>query len=268
MIPLAELLPDEDFRLHLTLRRGRPEDFLRAADPSGELRRTRAHWLAAAPERHARVLPAGEALVREFAATWPVPEASLPRPYGSTGLREDLWRLGTAYEPDLLFLAPDAAGVFRLVAGVLCFPTGWALEEKAGESIDFIHAPVPGLNPALGSPIRAFLGKLRPGIAFLRDNWGIAATDDLNLHPARALPGPARPVALDRLWLRVEHQMLTALPGGEGIVFAIRIANHRLDDVVRAGAGAGLKRALATMPEDLAAYKRLGEVRAELLHLL
>ncbi len=268
MIPLVELLPDEDFRLHLTLRRGRPEDFLRTADPTGDVRRIRARWLGETPERYACVLPAGEAPLREFAAAWPAAEAPCPRPAGAAGVRDDLWQLGTAHEPVLLFLAPDAAGVFRLVAGVLCFPTGWALEEKAGETMDFIHAPVPGLNPALGTPIRSFLGKLRPGSAFLRDNWGIAATDDLNLHPARRLPGPARPVALDRLWLRVEHQMLAALPGGAGIVFAIRIANHRLDDVVRAGAGVGLRRALMTMPEDLAAYKRLGEVRADLLHLL
>lgn len=268
MIPLAELLPDEDFRLHLTLRRGRPEDFFRPLDPTGAVRRERARWLAEDPDRYARVLPAGEALIREFAEQWPAAKAAWPEPAAEPKLRADLWRLGTGCEADLLFLAPDAAGDFRLAAGVLCFPTGWALEEKIGETIDFIHAPVPGLNAALGSPIRSFLGKMRPGLAFLRDNWGIAATEELNLHPARQLPAPARPVGLDRLWLRVEHQMLAALPSGAGIVFAIRIANYRLDDVVRGGGGPGLKRALATMPADLAAYKRLESVRAELLYLL
>src|SRR6185295_11123743 len=112
-----------------------------------------------------------------------------------------------------------------------------------------IHGVVPGLNSALASPIHQFLQRLKPGVAFHRDNWGLAATDELNLHPARALPPPAPPVSLDRLWLRVEHQALVALPRTGGVVFGIRIALHRLDEVARdSGARAGLKRALASMP--------------------
>ncbi len=178
--------------------------------------------------------------------------------------------LGKSLEPDFLLLSRDEAGDFRLRGGALCFPTGWALEEKLGHTLDFIHGVVPGLNAALAPPIQQFLMRLKPGPAFLRANWGLAATDELNLHPARRHPAArSRPVALERLWLRVEHQALFALPRTGGIVFGIRVTLHRLDDVVRESAvAAGLARALASMPEALAAYKGLAEIRPELVRQL
>jgi hypothetical protein len=171
-------------------------------------------------------------------------------------------------EPDVLLLSADAAGQFRLRAGALCFPTGWALEEKLGQTMDFIHGGVPGLNAALASPIQSFLSKLKPGVAFLRDNWGIAATDALNLHPARAIAPPRSPIALDRLWLRVEHQALFSLPRTGGIVFAIRIALYRFDALAAHPVGGRVKYALGSIPEPLAVYKRIDGIRKELISLL
>ena len=177
-------------------------------------------------------------------------------------------QLGTALEPDILFLTPDADGQFRLRGGALCFPTGWALTEKLGHTLDFIHAVVPGLNNALASPIHQFLTRLRPGPAFVRDNWGIAASSELNLHPARRIPAPQLPTSLEQLWLRVEHQALLALPNSRGIVFAIRIALHRLSDLAGTSAGHGLRRALETMPREVIAYKRVDQILPYLLNVL
>ena len=131
--------------------------------------------------------------------------------------------------------------------------------------MDEIHGVVPGLNAALGASIRQFLQRLKPGMAWLRANWGIAASDELNLHPARALPPPALPLDLTRLWLRVEEQALVALPRTQGVVFGIRIAPHRLDVVVaQREIAAGLRQALLTMPAAVAEYKRLAEIRGPL----
>ena len=127
---------------------------------------------------------------------------------------------------------------------------------------------MPGLNAALAAPIHHFLSRLRPGVAFLRDNWGIAATGEFNLHPSRGFPPPGQPLRLDLLWLRIEHQALVAMPGSRGILFGIRIAVHRLDAVARDPAAAGLRRALETMPAVVAAYKRLDAIRGDLLALL
>lgn len=271
---LADLFPAGDFRFHLTLRRGSPAAFFRPADASGAVLAERRRWFAAEPERTLAVTPEGEALVREFAAlvkTWglnddaPDPSNSAP-PVGVATAQ--LRALSERLEPDLLLLRRDAAGEFRLAAGALCFPTGWALTEKLGQPLEAIHGVVPGLNPAIGVAIQQFLSKLKPGAAFLRDNWGIAASSELNLHPSRAVPAPQLPVALDKLWLRVEHQALLALPETGGVAFAIRIALHRLDQIQGTPAAAGLRRALASMPGELIDYKRLDRIRDYLLNVL
>lgn len=254
-----DLFPDGDYRFHLTLRRADPREFFRSHDPTGRMLAERARWLAETPKRYADLLPEGRPLLEEVSAVrvdWG--GATIP----------DVVELGATLEPDILLLSRDGDGHFRLRGGALCFPTGWALEEKLGLPLEAIHGVVPGLNLALGAPIQQFLSKLRPGNAFLRDNWGIAATDALNLHPARGVPPPALPVALDRLWLRVEHQALVALPQTGGVVFGIRIALHRLDAVAQGGLGPRLRRALETMPAQLAAYKRIDAIRDELIRAL
>lgn len=261
MTPLAELFPDGDYRFHLTLRRGEPADFFKARDVTGRLCAERAKWLAENSTRYAALLPEGQPLLAEVAEMaerdWQLPRTS------------SVHALGAELEPDFLLLSPDDGGVFRLRGGALCFPTGWALEEKLGHTLDFIHGVVPGLNAVLASPIQQFLSRLKPGVAFQRDNWGLVTTDELNLHPARRMPGPTLPIALDRLWLRVEHQALVALPRTGGVLFGIRIALHRLDEVARdAAACAGLRRALVSMPAEVAAYKRLDAVRGEIIRRL
>jgi dimethylamine monooxygenase subunit A len=264
---LADLFPDGDYRFHLTLRRAEPRDFFAPQDPNGAVLAERAHWIAAEPTRHTAMLPEGASVFAEFAAmagSW-----GLVGPASGPNTTPTIATLGAALEPDILFLSADDNGQFRLRGGALCFPTGWALEEKVGHPMDFIHGVVPGLNAALASPIHQFLSRLKPGTAFLRDNWGLAGTAELNLHPARRLAAPAPPAALDRLWLRVEHQALLALPQSGGIVFGIRIALHRLDAVARnRAAAAGLRRALASMPADVAAYKRLDSIRTAVVDLL
>lgn len=260
MSDLAALFPEGDYRHHLTLRRGEPRDFFRSHDAAGRLLAERGRWLAEAPARYAAMTREGEPLLVEFSslcAEWEVAQ-------GAT-----VATLGSALEADFLLLSPDASGAFRLRGGALCFPTGWALEEKLGHTLDFIHGGVPGLNGQLAAPIQQFLARLKPGVAYLRDNWGMAATDELNLHPMRGVPKPALPISPDRLWLRVERQALVALPRRGGVVFGIRVALHRMDEVMRdLSSAAGLRRALVTMPPEMAGYKRLDQVRSEIVSWL
>ena len=256
MTSLADLFPAEDFRFHLTLRRGDLATFFAPTPQHERLTRERGRWLAASPARYAALSAGAEPLLAEFA-----PLAG--RPEGVTVIEA-----GGALEPDFLLLAPDEAGLFRLRAGALCFPTMWALEEKLGHTLEEIHEGVPGLNPALGGPLNQFLARLKPGPAYLRANWGLAATPELNLHPALGRPRLALPLDPTRIWLRVEHQALAALPKTGGVVFGIRIAVMPLTDVLAdAAVRAGFHRALSTMPEALAAYKGLAPVRAALLAL-
>jgi len=277
MSALAELFPDADFRHHLTLRRAVAGEFFAPSSANDEVLRERRQWIASAPHRYANLTDEGGPLVAEFldlCTTWKFLPIRLHATRGSGHEPSDratklVEELGGELEPDFLLLSPDQNGGFRLHAGALCFPTGWALEEKLGHTLEFIHGVVPGLNSALGSPINQFLSKLKPGVAFERDNWGLSASAELNQHPVRALPAPATPVTLDRIWLRVEHQIVVALPETRGVVFGIRIANHRLDQMGGEGAAIrGLIRALRTMPDSMAKYKRFASIRAELIEQL
>ncbi len=233
----------------------------------------RERWLRSEPQRYAALQPEGEAIVAELTdlavnwnqqGEWPVALRSSERP-----TLETVVALGSALEPDFVLMMADRSGAFRLVAGAVAFPSGWALEEKVGHPLDFIHGAVPGLNPVLGSPIQQFLSRLKPGPAFLRSNWGLAATDELNLHPSRRIPPPGLPVRLNQLWLRVEDQALVALPKTGGVLFGIRIERYRLDQIVgdREVAG-GLQQALESMPEAVATYKGLASIRGPLADLL
>lgn len=256
MSDLAELFPAEDFRFHLTLRRGELATFFAATSAHESIMRERARWLSEAPARHAAITPGAEPLLTEFV-----------RAVGLTAAT-DVRTAGATLEPDFLLLKPDADGLFRLQAGALCFPTLWALEEKMGLTLEEIHGVVPGLNSALGGPLNQFLARMKPGPAYLRANWGLAATPELNLHPALGRPRLALPLDPARVWLRIEYQALAALPETGGVAFGIRLALHPLREVLDdASARTGFHRALATMPEALVAYKGLAPVRAALLAL-
>lgn len=263
---LAELFPDEDHEYRLTLRRTEARAYFAPRDLTGAVRRERVRWLESDPDRYLLLQPEGEPLVAEFAtlaANW-----GLSADTRSSTPLAMLRHLGGELEPDLLFLAPDERGEFRLRGGALCFPTGWALGEKLGQTLTAIHGVVPGLNDVLVSSIQQFLSRLRSGVAYLRDNWGIASSEELNLHPARQVAAPAAPVDLAKLWLRVEHQALLALPATGGVAFGIRLAHHRLDQVARRPEARLLARALSTMPLELISYKRLAEVRDGLVEML
>jgi len=269
MTSLAELFPDDDFRFRLGLRRGEPEEFFRASNDGGHLLRERGRWLAAEPERYSRLLPQGESLLADFVqrcCEWHVVDAIAGQSASAESPVETLRALGTSLEPDFLLLSPDDEGRFRLRGGALCFPTGWALEEKLGMTLDSIHGVVPGLNSALSAPVEVFLSRLKPGVAFQRDNWGITSSEELNQHPRRLIPAPALPVSLQRLWLRVEHQVLFGLPVSGGMVFGIRISLHRLDEIAEEPTICrGMIRALESMPQAMSVYKRLEAIRASLI---
>jgi len=267
---LSALFPDEDYRLAMRFDRGRPEDFFAPTPAGAGLLRERRRWLGEEAAEYAAARPEGEALLAEMIDLlrgWTATRGVID---GLGGAAPDLCaELGRRLEPDFLLLAPDGTGTFRLHAGCVCFPSSWSLVEKMGRSLEEIHAPVPGLNTTLARPIAGFLGKMPPGISWLRANWGLSRSPELNQHPHRKLPRLDATVRADEVWLRVEHQSLVALPRTGGVLFGIRVEVTALADVMRElTAVAGLRRALRTMPEDMAAYKGIAPAHQRLLAFL
>lgn len=257
MTSLAELFPEEDYRFHLTLRRGDPTAFFAPSSEAHLVLAERRHWLNSAPARHAAMLEAGVPLLQTFARL-------VGRPESMSAIE-----LGAELEPDFLLLAPDEGGDYRLLGGALCFPTGWSLPVSLGRTLESIHGVVPELNSTLASPIRQVLTRLKPGSGVFRANWGLSATSERNLHPELDRPRLSRPLDETRVWLRVEHQLLAGIDERGGVLFGIRVDCHPLQEAIAdENVRRGLRRALSTMSEAVAAYKGLAGVREDLLRLL
>ena len=269
-IPLAGLFPDSDYRFQMRFERGRVADFFRNGPAAMTLLSERRRWLEEAPHLFAGLLPDGGSLLEEFSELVRSPEVRVDAPPFDAA---DPWRscleLGCSVETDFLLLRPDEKGDIRLWCGCVCFPSSWSLAEKMGKPVDFIHSVVPGLNEQIGSPIAGFLRRIPPGISWLRAIWGLSRTSELNLHPERRMPRLDAGVSLDEVWLRIEYQSLVALPRTGGILFGIRLAVHPLAEVKRdASAANGLRRALESMPDEMAAYKGIASARKTILGLL
>ncbi len=245
--------------------------YFRPLDPTGEVRAERARWLNTASGQHLWAPPASAPLIEELIRSLERWGALLPGsvPTGHPPA-ERLDHVGRQLEPDILLLqreGPDRADpIHRLAAGCVCFPSSWSLASKHGLTLDETHAIVPGLNPDLGRSINRFLTRLTPDEAWCRTNWGLSTSSELNQDPWRQLPRLARGADPSRLWLRVEHQALVALPGSNGVLFAIRIESIPLTTVAAiAVARDGLRHALQAMPPALADYKGITPVREDLL---
>lgn len=270
---LEEFFPDEDYRFHFRFERSDPKDFFKPTSRSEELLAERRSWLKSEPQCYSALLPAGLALLEEtieLAQSWEVSTPSLfPRPWDTTQAVDCCRRLGCALEPDFLLLKSDPERPPTLVGGAVCFPSSWSLEEKIGKPMTLIHQVVPGLNDTLGAQIDGFLNKLKPGVAWLRSNWGLSRSAELNQHPARRLRRLDDSVRADEVWLRVEHQALVALPRTSGVLFGIRIVNFGLEEIrAKQSLAARLARGLRTMPEPIAVYKGLATARERLIGLL
>ena len=170
--------------------------------------------------------------------------------------------LAGQWEADFVLLRRDANGEFRMVGGCVCDPSAWDPAGKLGRTVAEIHSPVPTLNAEMGGRIGRFLDRLPPDITFTRENWGLAAVPDRNLHPSLGIPRMSPGLDWRSVWLRVEHQAFRALPGVDGIVFVIWLTVHRLGESLEDPAAAGaFCELLETMPDSVAQYKGLAGPR-------
>ncbi len=254
----SRLFRVERFRFEFGMRRGDARWFL-PATPDAPVMAARRHWLSVAEDDCLIWQPEAAPLLRE---TQSLVGLDLEAADGRAGLSA----LAARWEPDFLLLKADAGGEVRLLGGAVCFPSSWSPAEKLGCTVDEIHSPVPTVNDELGARIRTFLTRLPPGSVFERENWGLAAVPELNMHPHRRLPRLTADTPLERVTLRLEEQAFCALPQSGGVLFLIRLTVHPLvallaDTEIRAG----FVRQLATMPEEIAAYKGIAGARSSLL---
>lgn len=262
-----DLFPAGDFAFHMRFRRGDIASFYKNSPTHAELLAERKKWIEQDASKYVAALPESEPLLDE--ALELAKSVGVVTTRGKTPLETTL-HLGSAWEPDLLLLqCPSPSSQPVLVAGCVCFPSSWALEQKIGHPLDAIHGPVPTLNAQFANPVQQFLSRMKPSISWERINWGLSRSPELNQHPIRKLPRLDATVTIDEVWFRAEYQSLVSLPKTNGVLFGIRLVIEPLTNVMRDRQFVeGLARALRSMPESIGLYKGIAPARERLLELL
>jgi dimethylamine monooxygenase subunit A len=255
----SRLFSSTEFRWQMGLRGGDVRSFFAPTADHAQILAERRQLLDESPGDYAMLLDAGKDLLEETRA-FAVAAGAF-----DTAADHTLESLGRSLEPDFVLLVPSANGPV-IVGGVVCFPSSWALPEKMGLTLEQTHGPVPALNPQLGERIRTALDRLAPGVAWERENWGMARDGNRNHHPHRPRKRLDETVEPNELWLRVERQVLYRLPQTGGLLFGIRLEITPWSEFAGNGeAIAGLRRGLETMPDEIASYKGLSSSRGRIL---
>jgi Haem-dependent oxidative N-demethylase, alpha subunit-like len=198
--PEAWLLPDTEAAAWLA--------------PKRDLMRTRRSEVFAAQEAEAEMAEAATAVLAvagPAAGDWPTP----------------LEAAASTVSDDLCLMVRDTEGLWRLKAASLCAPTFWRLEDKIGQPLAGLHAPVPGGDPGLAARISRIFDGLQQGRVLERFNWTVQAGSERFTPGSGPLKGLATTTpdaaALDVLHLRVERQTIQKLPETGALLFTIRI---------------------------------------------
>lgn len=183
--------------------------------------------------------------------------------------------VGSQVQEDLIILNP--AG--EVVAGQLCFPSGWALHEKLGKQFLEVHGPLPEVTNPMIQSANKFLERLPVGKPFTRNNWGFRLGDQLDMSSryskmyreklADELPLLSRESFGEKIFVRIEHQTLTRLPSSNYILFTIHTFHSSLKEEVSDKQRARTMLSfLKGVPKELLDYKIITPFYMQLLEYL
>jgi hypothetical protein len=170
---------------------------------------------------------------------------------------------GRLVQEDLcLMQQQEGTELYHLVGASVCFPTRWRLAEKMGQTVEAIHAPVPGYDEQLAPTMDRFFSRLKVERPVWRINWSLM--DDPTLfqptgHGRQAYNAHVTAQnAGETLWLRMERQTLRRLPRSGDILFTIRVYLRPLHTLAtRPEDAAALATTLRALPPTMQRYKSL-----------
>lgn len=183
---------------------------------------------------------------------------------------------GRQVQEDLVLVGADEGQ--RFVGGQLCFANGWSIGTHIGKTFLGLHELLPQANHPAVQAGQRLLESMKPGKTVWRMNWSFKLTDRLDLS-TRHMPGylaeaGARAPRLTvedvgrEVFLRVERQTLTRLPGG-AVLFGIHTYHSRVEaEAADPQRARRMLKVLRGLPEDVRAYKALAGYEAALLGYL
>jgi dimethylamine monooxygenase subunit A len=183
--------------------------------------------------------------------------------------------IGRQIQEDLVLLNP----LGEVVAGQLCFPSGWALSEKLGKQFIDVHAPLPSLSSPMILAANKLIERLPLGKPVARNNWGFRLDDQLDLsskHSAAyreklltVIPTLSLEEFGKRIFLRVEHQTLTRLPQSGFVLFTIHTYNSPLAEECKSVERTQTMLSfLSSAPREIIEYKVMERIYDTLIHYL
>ncbi len=185
--------------------------------------------------------------LKDSALTWPQEFSSL-------------WQSALMVQEDICLLQKLDKD-YILSAASLCSPSNWKLEDKIGQTLDYIHDPVPGYQQQLAARVNRLFDRLKVDSPLLRFNWSIQANSELCWRDDYGVGGaPSLASNVEDWYWRVERQTLRRLPKTGAIVFAIRIFIHPFSAFENSPYITQIiTEILKRLPADQVEYKGLGQ---------
>jgi hypothetical protein len=182
--------------------------------------------------------------------------------------------IGRHVQEDLIIL--NSAG--EVVAGQLCFPSGWALHEKISKQFMEVHAPLPSVTNPMIQSANKLLERLPMNKPIARNNWGFRLGDQLDLSSkysevyrkklSETIPLLSISDLGEQIFLRIEHQTLTRLASGF-ILFTIHTYHSSLsEECLDQQRAQTMLSFLQSTPADLIEYKVMTPFYKQLIEYL
>lgn len=188
---------------------------------------------------------------------------------------EPLDWVGRQIQEDLILL--DNKSI--LVAGQLCFPSGWSLDEKFEKHFLELHAPLPALMKPMLQAADKLIERIPEGKPIARTNWGFRVSNQLDLssrHADRYREALHQTASLltkentgDKIFLRIERQTLSRLSESGSVLFTIHTYNNTVKNEAKdKGRAEAMLSFLKTVPDELLAYKQMTPITRQLIAYL
>jgi hypothetical protein len=190
---------------------------------------------------------------------------------------EPLDWVGRQVQEDLVILSND--GTASLIAGQLCFPNGWCLDDKFNQPFLTIHAPAPKMVEPTMQSAQKLMERIIVEKPVWRCSWNFKTSGQIDLSSKHTkqynIDLSARAPLLNpdniggQIFIRIERQTLTRLRRSNCILFGIHMYQNTLDDEMMDKDQVNrMLNVLRTTPRAMLDYKAISPFESALIGYL